>query len=496
LSASIRHFGALIAHDSVALVEYDAERMGLRVIDQWVDATRSASIDQAIDRLRALLESVDARMASIALAVEQFGVFQHSMTLPAATDEVLRPIVRREVQRVFGVADPVIAFTRGAIDERREPSRADARTAPHQILVAGAPQETINALRDRLADKTVNVECVTVVPKAMHSLYDATGGALEPTAVLVCLESGPHLAFFLEGRLEMAIDPPIALEGDRPSVEMILDQVERGAVYFRQQFRGATASRVLLAASPKDYEELASALQSRLGAHVKPLFSGVTAPEAVIAMGAVLEARQAAPLDLFPHPPTVAERVRNLMRGPNAAVAASVAAAALAILFAGRQVTSLHGDRAATERLRNSLKATIPTVEPMRQIAERRSDFAKQVEYVRSVQGERSALAQSLVAIASTTPDAIRFDSLHVTRSATGWNVIVAGAAKGASGAQAVRSLDGFFTSLRMRDGVSDANLDRLDYPATNDTTHKAPTAVVIQFRASFALARPSGASH
>src|ERR1043165_3937534 len=108
---------------------------------------------------------------------------------------------------------------------------------------------------------------------------------------------------------------------------MIIDQVERGAVYFRQQFRGASATRILLAARAEEYEQLAADLESRLGARVKPLVGGHASPEAVIAMGAVLESQSAAPLDLYPHPPTVGERVTAALKGPNAVMAAATAAA-------------------------------------------------------------------------------------------------------------------------------------------------------------------------
>ncbi|MEO6877343.1 MAG: hypothetical protein ABI205_02600, partial [Gemmatimonadaceae bacterium] len=302
MSSQRKTFGALISHDVVCLVECAAEKAGIRVLQQWTDTGPSASIGDALERLHGLLAANDVRNATLALAVEQFGVFHHVMMLPGAADDVLRPVVRREVQRVFGVSDPVIVFTRGPQHERREPTRADVRTAPRQLFVAGAPRETINALSQGFSERRITVEIATVVPKAIHSLFHACGGGSEPTAVLVCLDGGPHLSYFLDGRLELAIDPPIALEGDRLSIPVMLDQVERGSVYFRQQFRGATASRLLLAARHGEYDALAAAIQERMGVPVSPLFAGKASPEAVVAVGAVLEARSPAPLDLYPHP--------------------------------------------------------------------------------------------------------------------------------------------------------------------------------------------------
>jgi Tfp pilus assembly protein PilN len=250
---------------------------------------------------------------------------------------------------------------------------------------------------------------------------------------------------------------------------------------------------VLLAAPSETYDEIATAIDARLGARVKPLFAGVSSPEAVIAMGAVLESRQPEPLDLYPHPPAVSARVARALRGPNAVVATSAAAAVVAALWAGSQLSSLHADRAEADRLRTSMRASAPAVEPMRAVAERRADFARQVEYVRGVYGERSALTRSLVDIAAKTPTTVRFDSLRVSRVAAGWSVVIAGSATGATGAQSVRALDTFMQALRGRDGVSNANLDQLDYEAAHDSTHMVTNGpVIIQFRTSFVLARPA----
>ena len=498
MSGSDRTFGALISHDCVCLVEYAAERGGLRVIAHRTENARSGSIGEALGRLSSLLSAVDARAATVALAIEQFGVFHHVMTLPGATDDVLRPVIRREVQRVFGVVDPVIAFARGEPQERREPGRADPRTAPRQLFVAGAPSETIDALSRGIGEPHVNIEIATVVPKAIHSLYEASGGSLEPTAVLVCLEGGPHLSFFLGGRLELAIDPPIALEGERPTVAIMLDQVERGAVYFRQQFRGAAATRFLVAAREGEYDALAAALEERLGARVSPLFTGTTSPEAVVAMGAVLEAERVCPLDLYPHPPTLSDRLAVALRGPNLAVACASVAAVVAVIWASSQVSALAMVRRETAQRQTSVQQAMLAVEPMRQIAQRRADFAHQVQFVRLSSDERATLATALEAMAEEAPPGVRFDSLRVSRVADGWSAAIGGQADGSSAAQAVRNLNTFFNAVRGRLGITSASLDQFDYPASAaDSTHARSPVVVIAFRLTFRIARTvAGAGH
>lgn len=491
MSRGERRFGALVAHDGVTLVEFLSERTGIRVANQWTDSGRSTTIDEALTRLTSLISTLGIRRGRLAVAIEQFGIVHHAMVLPPAADEVLRPVVKREIQRVFGVPDPVVAFSRGAPQERREPARADEKTAPRQLFVAGAPSSTVDALASRLAMKGWTIEIATVVPKAMHALYEMSGAPLEPTAVLICLESGPHLAFFLDGRLELAIDPPIALEGDRPSVAMVLDQVERGAVYFRQQFRGATASRILLAAPANEYEVLSSELERRLNARVKPLVVGNASPEAVVAMGAVVEARSSAPLDLFPHPPTASERISAAVRGPNAVMLGAAAAAVIAVLWGASQYKTLNSTRRENEQLRLSVREAIPAVEPMRQTAERRAGLMRQIDFVRRGLGERSALSKSLTGVASSLPDGVVFDSLFVTRVADAWSVRVAGVSHGTSAAQAVGGLQSFIQALRTRPSISATTLDNFDY-ASGDSLTPA-NGVRIQFHLTFNVKRAEG---
>lgn len=484
-----RTFAAFIAHDGVTLVEHQRENDWVRAIEQWTDLRPAASIDEAVARLSSLLVRTGARKPRLALAIEQFGVMHHLMTLPRATDTVIEPIVRRELQRVFSATDPIIAFTRS------DAPAADPK-APQQVVIAAAPKDTIDALR-AITPAGTRIEIATVVPKAMHSLYELGGASREPTAVLVCLESGPHLAFFLDGRLELAIDPPIALEGDRPTVEMILDQVERGAVYFRQQFRGAEATRVLLAAREDEYAEIATAIESRITARVKPLFKGAASPEAVVAIGAALEGRHRSPLDLYPHPPTAAERARALVQGPTRYVTAAVAAALVAFAWGATQVGSYAAASRETNRLRDTLATETPAIVPMRVVAQRRADLATQAQFVRDGIADRAALTETLAAIASAASEGISFDTVAVQHAGDGWSATIEGTARGTTTTQAVYGLDALLKSIRALHTVSSAALDDFDYPkSADDSLPRAGGPVTIAFHLSFAAHRAAGAQH
>jgi len=134
---------------------------------------------------------------------------------------------------------------------------------------------------------------------------------------------------------------------------------------------------------------------------------------------------------------------------------------------------------------------------PMRDIAQRRADFARQVAFVRQSDDERSSMTTTLAAIAQEAPVGLHFDSLHVSRIASGWSAVIGGQTTGATSAQSVRNLDTFVNSVRTRQGISAASLDQFDYPAATDTTHAASPGVEIMFRLTFQIARgrqPSGA--
>ena len=390
---SVRRFGALIAHDAVCLVEYVAERTGVRVVNQSIDRQRTTSIDEAVARLATLLSARGARRPRLSIAIENFGVFHHVMALPHVPDRELRSIVTRESERLFGVSDPIVAFTR------------DIR-----VFVAGAPRETIDALRSQLGTQDIDVEVVTVVPSAIHSLYRATAAPPEPTAVLACLQGGPHLAFFAAGRLQLAVETLLAPAGERASIEAILDQVELRTMYFRQHFR-ASPVRMLLSAHTGKFDALAQSLEKRLTVPVSPLFASSLSPDGVVAVGAALEARQEKPLDLY-HPPratTVVDPIRTAMRGPNLVVAGLAAAALVAGVWSAKLVMLT---RTSTPKTNVAVAPDTSVSTPSASVADAAAETSPVSDAVAaspivgdSVVGRDAAAAQSTrVALQSTKP--------------------------------------------------------------------------------------------
>jgi hypothetical protein len=192
--AGPRSFAALIDQDSVVVLEYSQEKAGFRLVDTRTRAQRFTAPEAAADAVAELLAGMKAKHASVAIVLQHFGSFFHTLVLPPAAPEHLRQIIQREVQRSFNIADPAIAFTSGATVERRDAARAGGQV-PRHIFIAGAPRSVVEALEARFVKARVRVEGLTVVPEVFRRLYDALDGSTEATAVLVCLHNGPHVAF-------------------------------------------------------------------------------------------------------------------------------------------------------------------------------------------------------------------------------------------------------------------------------------------------------------
>jgi hypothetical protein len=483
-----RSFSALVDADGVWLIEYVRDGAGYQIVSQTADRRWSDTPMQAFERLKALLDAQQSPRASISVALLHFGSFHHTMTLPPADDSVLAAIIRREVQRTFNLPDPVVSFTRGEALERRQQARATPSSAPARLYIGGAPRDTIDAAVAVLHAPGLDVTCLTVVPEAVRRVYLATVRETEAAAVLVCLASGPHLAFFLEGRLELSLEPPIALQTDQEfDASAVAGQLERGAVYLRQQFGGAEAKQLYLATPTAEYQPLASMLQARFGIPVHPLMPHTT-PEAIIAMGAILEGESEHPVDLYPHPPTVGERFRESLRGAQGVAMGVAAAAALVAIWAIAQVVSFQRDDAEAQRLREQINRGLPMVAPIKQAVERRAALIQRVAIAEGVRSERTQLVEQLEGIARLVPPSMQFDSLNITRTKDGWATTILGDIHSSSAAEAVRALDQFYQGLAERRDVTSPSIDQFDYPATvvDTISPKVNAGVGIQFRISF----------
>lgn len=447
--APARSFAALIDQDSVSVLEYREENGGFRVVDSRNETRRFPTPESAGDMVVHLLRQMNAKRVSLSIVLQHFGSFFHTLVLPPAADDVIRPIILREVQRSFNIVDPALAFTEGAAVERREAPRAGGQV-PRQLLIAGAPKGVIEALRVRFAEERITVEGLTVIPEVFRRLYDALDGSTEATAVLVCLANGPHVAFFVNGRLELAIDPPLALEGEAPlDSTVIVDQLERGAIFLRQQSRGTVATRLLLSAPAHDYESLASTIEARTGMHVAPFGQAVGSPEMVVAMGAVVAARETDRLDLYPRAPSLDTRIRGAMTGPSAITTTLLTAAAVAAFWCAMQLMVLQRTRSEIARLRADVERSLPAVDAMRQSAQGRERIAGIRASLDASKEERRSAAELLATISNAIAPGAQLDSFKVSHVEDGWKTVLFGRATGPSGPAAMSVASNLYRRLQ-----------------------------------------------
>jgi hypothetical protein len=487
MAASVGNFAALAGPTGVWLLEYADEGGGLRVVQSWSDAGPYASADEAFAALRRLLDARGARRAALAVTVNGFGALHHTVLLPNANAEVLEPLVRREVMRSFDLVDPRIQFEIGDSVERRASPRGEGESGLRNVFIAAIPRDTAAAIQQHLTGGNIHVQAVTVVAESLRHIFASLRASRDPTAVLVCLASGPYLAFFLHGQPEIIIDPPGATDAESAmDPELLCSQVERGTIYFRQRFGGAEPARLLLAAAPADDGSLAAMLHEATGIPVEPLMQGGSSPEAIIAMGAVFASRAPGAIDLFERAPTPAQRLRALTRSYGAPTIGIGALALIVALWLALQVISLERAASARDTLQKTVNAAIASAAPAKSMAQERAAHQEQASALSAIYGERSRLAGTLASVARIAGAGVRFDSLIVDQTKKGWSVSINGAVLGAPGSYAVRTLNEFYGALRTEPAVSLPNLERFDYARPGADTTQRGTAVALTFVVSF----------
>lgn len=482
-----RSFAALIDQDSVIVLEYRQEKAGFRVVDTRTATRRFTTPEAVADAVLQLLTEMNARRPLLSIVLQHFGSFFHTLVLPPAADDVIRPVILREVQRSFNIIDPAIAYSAGAMIERRDASRAGGGQVPRQVLIAGAPKSVVAALHERLTKGRVQVEGLTVVPEVFRRLYDALDGSTEATAVLVCLHNGPHVAFFVNGHLELAIDPPLALEGEAPlDSAVIIDQLERGAIFLRQQSRGTVATRLLLAAPAPDYDSLASTIEARTGMRVASLGRGIGSPETVVAMGAVLAARGTDRLDLFPRAPTLDARLRDATRGPSLIATSLLTAAAVAAFWCAMQILVLQRSKSDITKLQAQVERSVPAVNALRQSAQGRERIAGIRTNLESAQAERRAVTDLLLGLSAAAQIGAQLDSVVVNRVEGGLKTTLFGHAVGVTGVAAMSAASGLYRHFQRQPKLKDLEFASSYSPRLSGLPSVAAAGDDVRFTISF----------
>ncbi|MEO5569018.1 MAG: hypothetical protein ABIR92_11030 [Gemmatimonadaceae bacterium] len=446
-----RKFSALIDQDSVTVLEYAQEQSGFRLVDTRATIRRFNAPAAAADALADLLDEMRARNAVVSIVMQHFGSFFQSLVLPAADEATTHNLILREVHRSFGSQDPTIEYSTVTPVEGRE-SGAAAGYGQRHVFVAGAPSAALEAIRSRLAKARLQVELLTVIPEIFRRLYESLDGSTEATAVLVCLQNGPHVAFFVNGQMELAMEPPLAVVGQAPlDTTMILDQLDRGAIFLRQQAGGTVATRLLLSAPAADYDRLGSIIEARTGMRVASLGHGIGSPETVIAMGAVLAAHESDAIDLYPRPKPIAERVKAATSGPSLVVTSLFALAAATVLWSVLQINDLRRARAGLEATQARVEQAMPALQKVQTAARNRERIADIRTAMQASALERSAVAKLLSSVAGASDPDAQLDSVAVTRIDRGFQTTIFGRASGVSAPAAMRAASGLYDRLKSR---------------------------------------------
>lgn len=454
-----RSFAALIDQDSVMLLEYRDERGGFRLLDTRVRSQRFLTIEEAIDAVVGMLGDMNAKGARLSVVLQHFGSFFHALPLPPAGPEHLAPIIQREVQRSFSMPDPSIAYATGKPLERPDAPRA-AVPPMHQVFIAGAPRPIVETIQGRFAKAKIKAESLTVAPEVFRRLYETLDGSRETTALLACLPNGPHLAFFVNAQLELAIEPPIRLEGEPLGAAGLIDQLERGAIFLRQQAHGAVATRSLLIAPADQYESLASTIEARTGMHVAPLGHNIGSPESIVAMGAVLSARASDRLDLLPRAPSMDERLRSALSGPSLVRTSLFAAAAVAVFWAGMQILTVKREQRSLENAQSRVELALPALAKARQSVEGRERIASIRAALGDAMAEKGAVATVMAAVPALPQSNAQLDSLHVARVVEGVRATLYGHVTAQTGPAATSAANFYYRHFKSATGLKDVSFE------------------------------------
>ena len=480
-----RNFAALIDQEGVSLLEYRSESGGFRLLDTRRRSQHFESVEEAMENLVSMLDDMSVRNATLSIVLQHYGSFFHTLALPPASPEHIRPIIQREVQRSFNVTDAAIAYATGRSLDRPDSARAGG-PGMRQTFVAGAPQHVVDAIQARLPKRRIKVDNLTVVPEVFRRLYDALDGSQEVTALLVCLPNGPHIAFFVNAVLELVIEPPIRLAGEPPIDAMVIvDQLERGAIFLRQQAHGAVPTRLLLSAPADDYDALESTIEARTGMHVVPLGRDIGPPESMVAVGAVLASRHADGLDLFPRPPAFEERLKSAMSGPGLITTTLATAAVVAAFWAAMQILGVRREQQSLQDVQTRVERAIPALATARQSAQGRERIASIRNALRDAHAEKTSIVSMMSAVPTGPQAATQLDSLHIVRVVEGVRTTLFGRAAGPSGPTAMTAATIFYRRFKSESGLQNVAFESHFLPRAQTTTSNSRSFEELSFTVS-----------
>lgn len=482
-----RLFSAALTQAGVFVVGYRDTQRGLEVSDY---AHRSGTGPDPRVASRALGEMIEAqggRGGRVALAVSGFGSYHHILTLPTASRDVLVPVIVRELRRIFpGVFEgdaepPIVEYVE--IDS----SGIGHEGSQRELLAAAVPRSLIRTVHAELASRDVALTHWTILPRAMQRLHDAFAGGEEPTAALVVAEGLSLLGFFQDGELRL-FSESAATAGDGPAVPGLIERVERGGLYIRQQFQGASLERVMLAAGEgAEAERLARDIRARLDVEPEGFGPYSGTPGAMLALGGALDAAAEDPFDLLPpdlRPLAGHERWTRVL-----GIASVVLVLTAAAWWAWSGVRAERAAHARFEQASTAVDSRGGEFEAAARLVDARRSHAQRAELLRRLLAGRERLPAMLWPL-EEAPSGVRIDSLEILPSDNGWTGRVQGRAIGNTTARATAVIDVLFQGLRRDLPGATVSVDEISPPVpvgeaiSREAEYVVPIAIT--FRMTF----------
>lgn len=477
-------FGAVISPSGIHLAEFRRTVQDARIV-RYLQAEAVPGDAAASARMLAvLLDSIGARGRGISLAVSGFGSCHELISLPAAPEDELRPLIAREMRRLYPDLftshgeQPILEYVEIAAGS------ADPGSAGRDFLVGAAPAALVRMVTDTLAEYGVPVTGWTITPRALQRLHQAFGDSVRSEALVLVLPGAPLLGLFHQGRLRL-LSHPVGAPAAADAALTVGELVEHAADFLRRQHRGASLERALIAADSEAADEICGALRTKQGLRAEPF--GLEAPGALLALGAALDADHADRLSLLP------PGKRPLFRGEVLARALGVASAAILIAASAWWSWDAHAAERQTLRQLQGLQSELArqeaaTAEIREAVRERRS-HAQRALLLEMLARNHRGLPESLWPFEAAA-QAVEVVRMQVRPGELGWRIDVTATARGRSSFEATDAVDALVSQLEAQLAGEKVLLSQMSYAPPVDQRPPEATAPETQltFEISFTV--------
>lgn len=449
-----RRLAAVLSRHAFSVIAYGESQKGFEVTQVASMPGPFPDIDDSVRRLAASIREQVRGDAELSILVHGMASNYEKLALPTAAPALLEMVVQREMLRLSGIAGGNVAYM--------------MNDGP---LAAGSKQEVwagiISAdMRDlligRLAEIGVTVRHIAVLPSVLASLYAGLGSGASEAAVMLCLPEGPVSGFFQAGKLRLILESPLGDAEESSYAAVCTEQHGRGSLFLRQQFRGAAAQTVLLAADPHVWNEVAADLRAVHGVQVLPLGDTREPLSSLLALGAAMSAKSHPSMNLARG--ARGGRVRDPARWISRAAGWSKGAVILAVLFALLQLGRLTRTESMLKERDETAWQYYRQLTTMGSTARARAAERRNIEGLQAVLLRNGSLQTVLSALAAATPRSIQLDSVEIVRRGASWDAIVLGRALTETNAEGVRQLSQFYRNLGSQPPIQNATVEDFGY--------------------------------